>query len=98
MQDGDLTGQISLKREVPLSLAKRVWEHPLPRVTASAEQEAGAAPLALSRKAAGEGQSELDRMFARLQSSEFIYEQPAAGDAEYRFKHALPQEVAVTHC
>ena len=29
-----------------------------------------------------------------LQLAEFIYEQPAAGDIEYIFKHALTQEVA----
>ena len=29
-----------------------------------------------------------------LQLAEFIYEQPAAGDIEYTFKHALTQEVA----
>ena len=29
-----------------------------------------------------------------LQASEFIYEQPALGEAEYTFKHALTQEVA----
>ena len=29
-----------------------------------------------------------------LQLGEFIYEQPAVGDTEYIFKHALTQEVA----
>jgi class 3 adenylate cyclase len=38
--------------------------------------------------------SELDQRLAALQSAEFIYEQPAAGDIEYTFKHALTQEVA----
>ena len=33
-------------------------------------------------------------MLADLQLAEFIYEQPAAGDIEYIFKHALTQEVA----
>ncbi|HVA79912.1 MAG TPA: hypothetical protein VNF29_03205 [Candidatus Binataceae bacterium] len=33
-------------------------------------------------------------MLAELQSGEFIYEQSAARDAEYSFKHALTQEVA----
>ena len=37
---------------------------------------------------------ELDRMLVDLQLAEFIYEQPAAGDIEYTFKHALTQEVA----
>ena len=33
-------------------------------------------------------------MLDDLQLGEFIYEQPAVGDAEYTFKHALTQEVA----
>jgi class 3 adenylate cyclase/tetratricopeptide (TPR) repeat protein len=37
---------------------------------------------------------ELNRMFNDLQLAEFIYEQPAVGDTEYTFKHALTQEVA----
>ena len=37
---------------------------------------------------------ELERMLTDLQLGEFIYEQPAAGDTEYIFKHALTQEVA----
>jgi len=37
---------------------------------------------------------ELDRMLGNLQLREFIYEQPALGDVEYSFKHALTQEVA----
>jgi len=37
---------------------------------------------------------ELERMLAELQMAEFIYEQPATGDIEYIFKHALTQQVA----
>jgi tetratricopeptide (TPR) repeat protein len=33
-------------------------------------------------------------MLSELQLAEFIYEQPAAGEVEYTFKHALTQEVA----
>src|SRR5580700_10474368 len=51
-------------------------------------------PLRLAKRVANCSDAELDRMLARLQSSEFIYEQPAAGDVEYTFKHALTQEVA----
>ena len=40
------------------------------------------------------GIPELERMLADLQAAEFIYEQPAAGDVEYVFKHALTQQVA----
>ncbi len=37
---------------------------------------------------------ELEQMLADLETAEFIYEQPAAGDVEYTFKHALTQQVA----
>ena len=37
---------------------------------------------------------ELNRLLDALQLGEFIYEQPAVGDTEYIFKHALTQEVA----
>src|SRR5207237_7204089 len=42
----------------------------------------------------GRKDDELERMLADLQMAEFIYEQPATGDIEYIFKHALTQEVA----
>ena len=42
----------------------------------------------------GKPDDELKRMLADLQMAEFIYEQPATGDIEYTFKHALTQEVA----
>src|SRR5262249_18863022 len=51
-------------------------------------------PLALVRRMTLKPDSESGQMLAELQSSEFIYEQPAAGDIEYVFKHALTQEVA----
>src|SRR5215472_4601386 len=37
---------------------------------------------------------ELNRMLKDLQLGEFIYEQPALGDTEFTFKHALTREVA----
>ena len=37
---------------------------------------------------------DLNRMLSELQLAEFIYEQPAVGETEYIFKHALTQEVA----
>ncbi len=71
--------------EFKLGLVRRVWEHPhLPR----------AARGTLSRNEAGEGLSELEAMLAELQLAEFIYEQPAVGDLEYTFKHALTHDVA----
>jgi tetratricopeptide (TPR) repeat protein len=37
---------------------------------------------------------QLQHLLDNLQAAEFIYEQPATGDIEYAFKHALTQEVA----
>lgn len=37
---------------------------------------------------------QISRLLDDLQLGEFIYEQPAVGDAEYVFKHALTQEVS----
>ena len=51
-------------------------------------------PLGLVRRVTRKPDDELERMLSRLQAGEFIYEQPAAGDVEYIFKHALTQEVA----
>jgi class 3 adenylate cyclase/predicted ATPase len=51
-------------------------------------------PLGLVRRVTLKPDDELERMLSRLQAGEFIYEQPAAGDVEYTFKHALTQEVA----
>jgi class 3 adenylate cyclase/predicted ATPase len=51
-------------------------------------------PRGLVRRVTLKPDDELERMLGRLQAGEFIYEQPAAGDAEYAFKHALTQEVA----
>ncbi len=42
----------------------------------------------------GRKNDELERMLADLQMAEFIYEQPATGDIEFIFKHALTQQVA----
>jgi len=50
--------------------------------------------LSLVRRVADGGDDDLERMLAALQIAEFIYEQPATGDIEYTFKHALTQEVA----
>ena len=50
--------------------------------------------LGLVRRVVGKSEDELNRMLDALQLAEFIYEQPASGDIEYIFKHALTQEVA----
>jgi class 3 adenylate cyclase/predicted ATPase len=51
-------------------------------------------PLGLVQRMTLKPGAESERMLAELQSAEFIYEQPAVGDVEYAFKHALTQEVA----
>jgi len=51
-------------------------------------------PLSLIRAVVAKSDDELNRMLNDLQLGEFIYEQPAVGDTEYIFKHALTQEVA----
>jgi class 3 adenylate cyclase len=51
-------------------------------------------PISLVRSVAANSDDELERMLNDLQLGEFIYEQPAVGDTEYAFKHALTQEVA----
>jgi class 3 adenylate cyclase len=75
-------------RELQLRLIEGVL-HPHP-------PEAATAPLA--RSFAGEGQGEgsddLERMLADLQLREFILEQLTVDDIEYKFKHALTQQVA----
>ncbi|MGH7924819.1 MAG: ATP-binding protein, partial [Candidatus Binatus sp.] len=50
--------------------------------------------LSLVRAVVSKSDDELTRMLSDLQSGEFIFEQPAIGDVEYSFKHALTQEVA----
>jgi len=51
-------------------------------------------PLSLIRAVVAKSDDELNRLLNDLQLGEFIYEQPAVGDSEYVFKHALTQEVA----
>jgi class 3 adenylate cyclase/predicted ATPase len=50
--------------------------------------------LSLIRAVLPKSEDELHRLLSDLQLGEFIYEQPAMGDTEYIFKHALTQEVA----
>jgi tetratricopeptide (TPR) repeat protein len=50
--------------------------------------------LSLIRLVTRIADDDLNRMLGKLQLAEFIYEQPATGDIEYVFKHALTQEVA----
>ena len=50
--------------------------------------------LSLVRAVFEKSDDEISRMLNDLQLAEFIYEQPAVGDIDYTFKHALTQEVA----
>jgi class 3 adenylate cyclase len=50
--------------------------------------------LGLIRKVATKPGPELEPTLSELQLAEFIYEQPAVGDVEYTFKHALTHDVA----
>jgi predicted ATPase len=50
--------------------------------------------LNLIKRVASTADAPLERMLSAVQAGEFIYEQPAASDMEYVFKHALTQEVA----
>ncbi|HUA35506.1 MAG TPA: AAA family ATPase [Candidatus Binataceae bacterium] len=51
-------------------------------------------PLSLIRAVVSIPDDEIRRLLDVLQVGEFIYEQPAIGDSEYTFKHALTQEVS----
>jgi class 3 adenylate cyclase/tetratricopeptide (TPR) repeat protein len=51
-------------------------------------------PQSLIRAVVARSDDELSQMLNDLQLSEFIYEQPAVGEAEYIFKHTLTQEAA----
>jgi len=51
-------------------------------------------PMSLIRVVVPKSDDELNRMLGDLQLAEFIYEQPAVGDTQYVFKHALTQEVS----
>ncbi len=51
-------------------------------------------PLSLVPAVVGASADELARLLDQLQLGEFIYEQPAVGNVEYTFRHALTQEVA----
>ena len=63
------------------------------------DQDRSAEPSPSGRDAAGVLSREItgeviERMLSELQLAEFIYEQPAVGDIEYTFKHALTHDVA----
>ncbi|MBV8358654.1 MAG: hypothetical protein JO189_12050, partial [Deltaproteobacteria bacterium] len=50
--------------------------------------------LTVVRALSGKSDYAMNRVLNNLQVAEFVYEQPAAGDVEYTFKHALIHDVA----
>ena len=50
--------------------------------------------LSVARSVSGKSDDDLNRKLNDLQLAEFVYEQPAMGDVEYTFKHALTHDVA----
>src|SRR5262249_39676431 len=50
--------------------------------------------LCVARAVSGKSDDDMNRMLNDLQIAEFIYEQPAPGDVDYTFKHALTHDVA----
>ena len=80
--------------EFKLGLVRKVWEPPTISAIASTNPRRTTTALTLLREEADSGASDLDSMLSELQLGEFIYEQPAVGDIEYTFKHALTHDVA----
>ena len=80
--------------EFKLGLVRKVWEPPAISAIASAKREGTTTALTLLREETDLEASDLDSMLSELQLGEFIYEQPAVGDIEYTFKHALTHDVA----
>jgi class 3 adenylate cyclase len=80
--------------EFKLGLVRHVWQPPTISAIASTSPEATTMALTQLRKEADPEASDLESMLSELQLGEFIYEQPAVGDLEYTFKHALTHDVA----
>ncbi|MGB8684897.1 MAG: adenylate/guanylate cyclase domain-containing protein [Candidatus Binatus sp.] len=80
--------------EFKLGLVRHVWQPPTISAIASTNPEATTMALTQLHKEADPGVSDLESMLSELQLGEFIYEQPAVGDLEYTFKHALTHDVA----
>ena len=80
--------------EFKLGLVRQVWQPPTISAIAGTNPQATTMALTQLRKETDPGASELESMLSELQLGEFIYEQPAVGDLEYTFKHALTHDVA----
>jgi class 3 adenylate cyclase len=80
--------------EFKLGLVRQIWQPPATSAIASANPTATTVAFMPARNGADPGISDLESMLSELQLGEFIYEQPAVGDLEYTFKHALTHDVA----
>ncbi len=80
--------------EFKLGLVRKVWEPPAITAIARTKRERPTTALTLLPMDTDLGASDLDSMLSELQLGEFIYEQPAVGEIEYTFKHALTHDVA----
>ena len=80
--------------EFKLGLVRKVWEPPAISAIARTKREGTVTALTSLRDEGDSEASDLDSMLSELQLGEFIYEQPAVGDIEYTFKHALTHDVA----
>ena len=100
-----LNGEVKLTRSpaelkipptVQATLAARIdrlpaTEKELLQIMAVIGQQIALEPI---KHVTGKSEYQLEALLSNLQSSEFIYEQPTLGGAEYVFKHALTQEVS----
>ncbi len=88
---------VKVPATVQAVLASRIDR--LPRGGEGVAADPGGAGTRISARAGAARDAQAGRRVgadarANCRSAEFIYEQPAAGDVEYIFKHALTQEVA----
>jgi class 3 adenylate cyclase/tetratricopeptide (TPR) repeat protein len=80
--------------EFKLGLVRKVWKPGAISMKASGKREGTTGAPTPSREKTDLEGSDLDSLLSELQLGEFIYEQPAIGDIEYTFKHALTHDVA----
>lgn len=90
------TAELKIPPTVQATLAARIDRLPaaekeLLQILAVIGQEIALEPI---KHVTGKSEYQLEALLSNLQTSEFIYEQPTLGGAEYVFKHALTQEVS----
>jgi class 3 adenylate cyclase/predicted ATPase len=89
-------GELRIPATVQAMLASRIDRLPAPEKELLQTLAVLGKEFSLSHLKASveESDAAIERMLNDLQVGEFIYEQPASGEVEYTFKHALTQEVA----